>query len=83
LPDYFSQGVDVIVGEAVFGGEAGVLLGGGCGGVIAPQPLILGAEEDAALVVGTEGGDEGVLAAPLPRNRRERGNGAPGDRAGE
>jgi len=62
------EGIGVIVAEAVFCSVVGVVLAGGCGGVVLPDALIFGANSDGAAYAGTEGGNKLPLRVGVPRD---------------
>jgi len=73
------EGVGIVVAQAVFSGEVGVLLVFGGGGVASPDALIFGADPDVTVRVPAKAGDKLPLCVRIPR----QGVGKAGGRAGQ
>ena len=67
------QCIGVVVAEAVFSGEVGVLLVFGSGGMEAVDALVFGSDPDVIMGVAAERSDEAALRVGVPGNSRSEG----------
>ena len=67
--------ISVVVAEAVFYSEMGVLLADGSGRIKAPDALVFGSDPSLAGIVSAKGSDELALGVCVPRGGRGVGTG--------